>query len=397
MTEFDEPNSALILSKTKDSSKSIKSIFFSEEKKAEKELWEGEICGYQRAKELYGFQESYCFEDLLKILQRTLSKTNYFYFDFLGKDYFLIRESIRKLLSKQRSIQILNSKDLIGKLRLVKSELEVKRLKQAAEINIKAHLEAIRFARAGLFEYNLQALLEKTYTDHNLSLAYDSIVASGKNATVLHYTKNRDRLQEGQLVLIDAGCQKSYYASDITRTFPVGKRFTTPQKELYQAVLNTQKKLIEEIKAKTFEFFEQIQQKTIELLLEQMLQLGLIKVSKEQALAEKLYLRFYPHGVSHWLGLDVHDSSPYRDEQNRSLKLKAGMVLTIEPGLYFHESLLSLESEEQKKFNFALIKEFLGTGIRIEDDLLLSAESGCQVLTEKLPKEVEELEELKSN
>jgi len=394
LTNFDEPNSALILIKENLDNKINRSIFFSQKKELKKEIWEGKITGYQKAKELYGFDQSYDFEDLLKIFKENLAEINCCYFDFLEQDYFFLKQAIKQTLIEHRITQVFNIKSALGKLRLIKSQEEIKNLKQSAQVNIRAHLAAISLSKPGIHEYNLQAVLEKTYREHNQKIAYNSIVASGKNATVLHYTDNDRLLENQELVLIDAGCEKDYYASDITRTFPVGKRFTSKQKDIYQIVLDTQKSIITEISQQKIKFFSEIHKRTLDLLLDRLIQINLIRTSKEQAYFEKLYFKFYMHGTSHWMGLDVHDPCPYKDEKNQSLELKPGMVFTIEPGLYFHESLQKLENLGKEKLNIKLIQEYLGIGIRIEDNILITKD-GCEILTGNLPKEIKDLESLK--
>jgi Xaa-Pro aminopeptidase len=267
-------------------------------------------------------------------------------------------------------------------MRLVKTRAEIERLQRAAHITTEAHVAAMKIARAGMYEYEVEAVLHHAFRILGAErLGYPSIVASGSNACTLHYERNDRRMLGGELLLIDAAAEFDYYTADVTRTFPIGPQFTEAQREIYEAVLRAQKECIAEVRpGKTL---LAIHERAVEILIEEMRRLKILKGTAAQIRKQRRYTEFFPHGTSHWLGMDVHDIGRYYGtEPGQDRRLLAGQVFTVEPGLYF-----SPDSDAPAKYK--------GIGVRIEDDILVTSE-GCRVLTSAVPKEVEEIEALRS-
>ncbi|WP_143549599.1 M24B family metallopeptidase, partial [Rickettsiella grylli] len=259
-----------------------------------------------------------------------------------------------------------------------KSPTELEQLCQAAYISSKAHQRAMQACRPGLYEYQLEAeLLYAFYQQGSQALAYPNIVAGGANACILHYTKNHAPLKSGDLVLIDAGCEYNCYASDITRTFPVNGRFNSEQKAVYQVVFDVQRAIIALIKPGVG--WNQLQRCCVEWITQGLVDLGLLKGTINTLIQKKSYHKFYMHGCSHWLGLDVHDVGEYRVGK-KWRPLEPNMVLTVEPGIYIRPD----ENVDKKWWNI---------GIRIEDDVRVTHE-GCEVLTAHAPKTISDIEAL---
>jgi len=304
-------------------------------------------------------------------------------------------------------------------MRLRRSPAELVHQRRACEISREGHLEAMRFAAPGLSEYQVQAAMEFVFREAGSPRnGYPSIVASGANACILHYSENRRRLESGDLLLIDAACEYGYFSADITRTFPVNGRFTAPQRTIYELVLRAQLAAI--AAARPGNPYDAIHEAARRVLAEGLVALGVLPRGVEESLAMHHYREFYMHGTGHWLGMDVHDVGDYRI-QRQARVLEPGMVLTVEPGLYFDPerervafhlreynelemwerrdrlglpAAKALEEEEKaraEKVERAVPREFLGIGVRIEDDILITPD-GCEILTAGTPKTVEEVE-----
>jgi Xaa-Pro aminopeptidase len=273
--------------------------------------------------------------------------------------------------------EIADPRGILHEMRLRKTADEIALMKKAAAISEEAHREAARIARGGTYEYELQAVLDYTFRRRGGSgPAYASIVGGGKNATILHYIANDQPLVDGELVLIDAGCEYAGYASDVTRTYPVGGRYTGPAAELYEAVLRAQMACL--AAAKPGATLPEIHAIALRELVGGLVDLGLLAGDVSELIAREAYRPWYMHSTSHWLGLDVHDVGAYQtDGQPR--RLEPGMVFTIEPGLYVAADDASAP------------ERLRGLGVRIEDDVLVT-ESGCDVLTEAIPKAVADVE-----
>ncbi|MCS6955641.1 MAG: M24B family metallopeptidase, partial [Candidatus Calescibacterium sp.] len=240
-------------------------------------------------------------------------------------------------------------------------------------------IESMKNVKPGMYEYEVEAIIESIFRKHGAySSAYNPIIGSGINSTILHYNDNNALMKDGDLLLIDAGAEYNYYASDITRTFPINGKFSPEQKAVYEIVLKAQ---IEAIKmAKPGVKFHDIHDLTVKILSEGMLDIGLLKGSLDEVIEKEYYKKFYMHRTSHWLGIDVHDRGLYY-VKNKSRELQKGMILTIEPGLYIQENVTDVP------------KEFIGIGIRIEDDILIT-ENGNENLSERVPKSIDAIENL---
>jgi len=269
---------------------------------------------------------------------------------------------------------------LLDELRLFKSKDELKLMQRAADISVAAHAAAMRAARPGMHEYELQAEIERVFRMHDAVPAYGSIVGAGSNACVLHYVANNAPVQDGDLVLVDAGAEYRNYAADITRTFPANGRFSKPQRALHDLVGAAQAAALAQ--ARPGVPYEAGHQAAVQTLTEGLLRLGLLKGTLEKNVADGHYRRFYRHKTGHWLGLDVHDVGDYRIDGESRL-LEPGMVFTIEPGLYV--------APDDK----SVAAKWRGIGIRTEDDVLVTRD-GHEVLTGKLARSADEIEELMS-
>ena len=268
---------------------------------------------------------------------------------------------------------------ILHEMRLFKSAAEIRLLREAAEVSTKAHCRAMKTCQAGQYEYQVEAEIIHEFAYNGLrAVAYPSIVAGGSNACVLHYTDNHSKLKSGDLLLIDAGAECNHYAADITRTFPVSGEFSPPQKQLYQLVLDAQLAAIEKIKPGLA--WNLAHEVAVEILTTGLVELGLLKGKISQLIEDETYKQFYMHRIGHWLGMDVHDVGDYKVNDEWRI-LEAGMVLTVEPGLYIPK-----DCQE-------VAKKWRGIGIRIEDDVLVTAE-GCEVLTHSVPKTIDEIEQL---
>ncbi len=268
---------------------------------------------------------------------------------------------------------------IIHEMRLFKDAEELTLMRRAAEVSAQAHINAMQKCREGLYEYQIEAELIYCFMQQGLRhVAYPSIVAAGKNACTLHYTKNTGQLISGELLLIDAGAECDHYAADITRTFPISGRFTEPQKLLYQLVLDAQTAAIAQVKPGAS--WNHAHEAAVETLTKGLVALGLLKGSVKKLIKDEKYKAFYMHRTGHWLGMDVHDVGEYKINQHWRL-LEPGMVLTVEPGLYIPAHCKTVD------------KQWRGIGIRIEDDVLVTA-TGHEVLTQSVPKSIVEIEQL---
>lgn len=383
MSGFLEDNAYIVLSK-KDGVE--RSYFFVQKKEPEMELWTGKRLGTEEAKKLFFFDEIYESDSFAKELENILPGFRSVYCDmFENDDLFAEIKRIVKKVKKKRDVRLspssfINVTDTIERMRLVKSSEEIALIERALEITKEAHHTVMKKIKPSMLEYELQAEYEYTFKRRGAySDAYTTIVAGGDNANTLHYIKNSEVLKSGELVLIDAGCEYQMYASDITRTFPVNGKFSDAQREVYEMVLDVQLKVIEHIKPGGTK--SELQHYSEKLLTEGMVALGILKGSVGNLLDDKTFKKYYPHGIGHWLGLDVHDQAPYFDENSKEVLFVEGMVLTIEPGIYLPQS----DTEIPEKYR--------GIGIRIEDNILVTAD-GNRNLSEKIVKSVKEIENL---
>jgi len=371
LSGFLEDNSCLVFIKK---SKKTKTILFVAKKDKTQELWNGKRLGAEEAKKRFLVDEVYEYKELNTKLQEYIKDKKALYYDF-KLDYSKVK--VLKRYSKEvQSFDNISS--LVQKMRLKKSKSEIELIKKAISITKDAHHEAMRKAPSLKYEYQLQAEIEYEFKRQGAySDAYTSIVASGNSANTLHYIDNNQKMKRGELILIDAGCEYKYYASDITRTIPVNGVYAPAQKKLYKMILKTQLQVIKMIKPGVKR--SKLQKKAVELLSQGMIDLGILKGSLKKIIKKELYKKYYPHGIGHWMGIDVHDEAPYKYKNGREIPLKTGMVLTIEPGIYIDEN----DKDVPKKYR--------GIGIRIEDDILVT-KKGCRNLSAGIAKSIEEIE-----
>ena len=368
-----------------------KFILFVQPKDITKEVWSGYVTGVDAAKEKYGADEAYPINELEEKLPQYLINADKIYYR-LGRDkpfnetvlthYQRLLRTYPKRGSGPTAIQ--DTCTILHGMRLVKSDSELTLMRKAADIAVEAHNVAREMAKPGVYEYEIQAEMERIFRKHGGNgPAYPSIVASGANSCILHYIENNRQMRDGDLLLIDAGCSYGYFNSDITRTFPVGGKFTKEQKILYELVLSAQKQAIAQVKPGNA--YSSIHDTALRVLVEGMIELGILKGEIDKLIEEEKYKPYYMHRTGHWLGLDVHDVGVYQHGDDNPLILQPGQVLTVEPGIYIVPG--AEPAEEQPKVD----EKWMGIGIRIEDDVLVT-ESGCEVLTKGVPKEVSDIE-----
>lgn len=379
LTGFAEPEAVLVLVAD------AKSILFCREKNLGREIWDGFRHGPDGAKEAFGFDEAYPIAQLDEMLPQLLADQPNLYFH-LGADsewdaravgwLNRVREKARSGVSAPGAIQ--DVRVLLDEMRLFKMPDEVATMRRAADISGAAHVRAMRAAQPGGMEYHLEAELLHEFRRHGAQApAYTSIVAGGANACVLHYISNDAELRDGDLVLIDAGCELDGYASDITRTFPVNGSFSAPQKDLYELVLAAQTEALFHVKPG--QRWDAPHEAALKVLAQGMIDFGLCSGSLDEVLEKELYKPFYMHKTGHWLGMDVHDVGNYK-LAGAWRELQPGMALTVEPGCYVRPG-------------EGVPEHFWNIGIRIEDDVVVT-ETGCEVLTGAAPKKVAEIEAL---
>jgi len=382
LTGFPEPEAVLVLVPGR---KHGEAILFCRERDPEREGWDGPRSGPEGAVDRFGLDDAYPIDDLDEILPGLLEGRSRVYYHF-GRDTefdlkligWLNRVRAQVRSGAQPPHEFLELGHLLDELRLFKSPAELKLMQRAADISVKAHEAAMRAARPGMREYELQAEIERVFRMHDATPAYGSIVGAGGNACVLHYVANTAQSQDGDLVLVDAGAEYRNYASDITRTFPVNGRFGKEQRLLHDLVGAAQDAALAH--ARPGVPYESGHEAAVRTLTEGLLRLGLLKGTLEKNIADGQYKRFYRHKTGHWLGLDVHDVGDYRIDGDSRL-LEPGMVFTIEPGLYVAPG------------DTTVAAKWRGIGIRTEDDVLVTRD-GHKVLTGKLARSADEIEAL---
>ncbi len=383
LTGFEEPEAIAVLAPKRAEGAFI---LFNRPRHREKEIWEGPRAGQAGARKLYGANQAFSIEEFAEKLPNLLIGRKEIYcllginprFDeILFAAANKVRGRIRNGLSYPGAL--IDIGDLLHEMRLIKSTSEIKTMRKAAEIAAAAHVRAMKACKPGIPEYQLEAELLYEFQRNGARYpAYTSIVGSGANSCILHYNANNQIIRNGSLVLIDAGAEYHYYASDITRTFPANGKFSPEQRAVYNVVLEAQLAVIKIIKAGLP--WEKMHETALRVLTKGLVGLGLLRGNVNELLAKQAYLPFYMHRTGHWLGLDVHDVGHYAI-QGKWRKLQAGMVLTVEPGIYISSELKNVPAR------------WHNIGVRIEDDVLVTSK-GCEVLSRKVPKTVAEIEAL---
>ncbi len=378
LTGFDEPEAALVLD-----AQERKATFFVRPRDKEREVWDGPRAGVDGVKARFGADAAFVASELHEKLPNMLQNRRRVYYR-LGRDRRWddrLLGAIDRVRGRQRTgvtapNEIVDPGAVLHEMRLRKAPVEIETMRTAARITREAHELAMRRTRPGMHEYEVEALLLDTFRRHGSERpAYGSIVGSGPNACVLHYRRNDRRIDGGELLLIDAGCEYGYYASDVTRTFPVGRDFSREQQAIYELVLQAQLEGIEMVRPGVT--VDEIHRKSIDVITRGLLRLGLLKGELEKIVETEGYKRFFMHRTSHWLGMDVHDVGAYY-EAGKARPLEPGMVLTVEPGIYVAPD------------DDTVPPAWRGIGVRIEDDVLVTT-SGPEVLTEGIPKTVDEV------
>lgn len=381
LTGFNEPEAILVIETA-----SLQSILFNKSKNPQAEIWNGKILGQHGACEELGFANAYPINEFKIHLPKILTNTKNVYYDFSQLENYTnyIYPTIIDLKKTNRSgtnspTNLVDLAPEISEMRLIKSASEIELLKKAVNISIEAHKHVATSLKKSTSEADLEA--EFLYKLHKLgckNVAYESIVAVANNACTLHYIDNNQKLDRNSLILVDAGGEYANYAADITRVYPVNGRFNQEQRQIYELVLKAQRQAIALIRPGCL--WNSLQETIIKTITEGLVELNILKGDLDELLAKKAYVDFYMHGSGHWLGLDVHDCGAYKINNNWR-ELKAGMVLTVEPGIYIREGQKAVE------------KRWQGIGIRIEDDILVTVD-GYLNLSAELPVEIDAIEAL---
>jgi Xaa-Pro aminopeptidase len=361
-------------------------VLFCRERDPERELWDGLRAGQDGAISEYGADDAFPIGDIDDILPGLIEGRDRVYKAIGTNEAFdhRLMEWIKTIRGKARQgaqppSEFVALDHLLHDMRLFKSSNEVKVMKHAAEISARAHIRAMQASRAGLFEYHLEAELDYEFRKGGAKMpAYGSIVAAGRNACILHYRENDAPLKDGDLVLIDAGCEIDCYASDITRTFPVNGRFSPEQKAIYELVLKANEEAFKHITPG--KHWNEAHEATVRVITAGLVELGLLQGEVDALIASEAYKAFYMHRAGHWLGMDVHDVGDYKIGGEWRV-LEPGMAMTVEPGIY-------IAADNQN-----VAKKWRGIGVRIEDDVVVTR-TGCEILTTGVPKSVAEIEAL---
>jgi Xaa-Pro aminopeptidase len=383
LTGFAEPEAVAVLIPGR---RQAEYILFCQERDPEKEMWDGARTGQDGAREVYGADDSFPIGDLDEILPRMLEQCERVYYA-MGCDAEMDKRMsgwISGIRAKGRSgiqgpLEFIALDHYLHDMRLYKSRSEIKVMRDAAKISARAHRRAMQSCRPGMMEWQVEAELVHECTSAGARhQAYQSIVGGGANGCVLHYIDNDDELRDGELLLIDAGCELGYYASDITRTFPVNGRFSAAQRALYDLVLKAQLAAIDKVKPGNH--WNDPHMAAVRVITKGLVELGILRGRVPALIKEEAYKRFYMHRTGHWLGMDVHDVGDYMVDGDWRL-LEPGMALTIEPGIYIPAG------------SKGVARKWWNIGIRIEDDVVVTRQ-GNEILSKDAPKGAEEIEAL---
>ena len=384
LTGFNEPESVVVVIGGKPS----RSILFCRAKHEEREIWDGFRYGPEEAKTQFNFDDTFAIDEIDKILPQLIENKDAIFtpigiesnwdnkmMGWLNKTRSRAREGITAPAS------LIDVREILDEMRLIKDSDELDVMRRAAKISAEAHVNAMLATKPEKYEYEIEAELLYHFKKNGSQFpAYTSIVAGGKNACVLHYIENNAVLNDGDLLLIDAGCELDGYASDITRTFPVSGKFSGPQRMIYELVLDAQQAAMEATSRGNS--WQAPHDAATKVLAQGFIDLKLCHGSLDKVLENRDYSRYYMHRTGHWLGRDVHDVGNYKDDgQWRSLE--PGMVLTIEPGCYIRSAP-------------DIPEQFWNIGIRIEDDAIVNQDSGCEIITSGVPKTINDIESLMS-
>ncbi len=396
LTGFEEPGSAFILLP----SENKKFVMFVRQSNILMESWTGKRVGFNGAIKIYGADTAYGIGLFGKMLTKSLKGKKKIYLDTEDKDLVKLVDSLYKKANENSVKQNINVNDIVNEMRLIKDDFEIDLMRRACEITSDALINAYKIAKPGLYEYEIQAALEYIYTKNGSNYpAFISIIGSGVNSTIIHYEENNKMVENGDIILMDVGAEYKNYASDITRSIPANGRFSPEQKLIYEIVLKALKETTKLVKPGIG--LNELQKYTSQIITEGLAETGLI-TDKEKNWQTNIWM---PHGTSHWVGLDVHDvgDSKYMDKKGRILE--PGMVLTIEPGIYINQYIFDhlkeaygfqVSTDELKLFTEKVkdkVSRYSNIGIRIEDTILVT-EDGCEVLSEKAPKEIDEIESI---
>ena len=376
MTGIDEPN---LLNMIYREAGKNHSILFRNNTTDHEKVWEGIRLDNNEILEMYGFTEIHNYDEYQEKISSFLEKKENIYIDDgINKELDMFLSSKLPDIGNNKQVNSLFPKNkialstIIHKMRLVKSDYEIELMKNAAQVSILAHEQAMKKSKPGIYEYELDAEIKYIFNKHNMHFAYMSIVGGGDNACTLHYIKNNHLLKNNELVLIDAAAENKGYASDITRTFPVNGKFTQEQALIYDIVLSAQEKVIEFLKPGVT--WDKVHEISVKEISQGLINLSILPDDIEMVINDGLYKEFFMHKTGHWIGLDVHDVGDYE-----GILFEPGMVITVEPGIYISSSNKNVE------------KKWRGIGVRIEDDVLITS-NGCEVITKKLAKKIDEVE-----
>jgi len=383
LTGFDEADAVAVFAPGREQGEYILFCHEYDEKTA---LWVGANAGIDNAMKVFGADDAFPIDDIDDILPGLLENKNKLYFPMGSSPAFdqQLMDWSQQVRSRSRAgvtapVEFISTDHLLHEMRLIKSSQEIKQMKKAAKISVVAHKKAMQVCKPSMYEYEIDAILKHHFISNGAQQeAYPAIVGGGVNGCILHYVQNKAQLNDGELLLIDAGCEWEKYASDITRTFPINGVFSVEQKALYQLVLDSQYAAIEQVKPGNH--WNDPHEAAVKVLTKGLVKLGILTGRVPTLIKNEAYKSFYMHRTGHWLGMDVHDVGDYKIDKQWRL-LEPGMVLTVEPGLYIQPNATDVD------------KKWRGIGIRIEDDVLVT-KKGHEVLTADAPKEVKDIEAL---
>nr|WP_096777733.1 Xaa-Pro aminopeptidase [Izhakiella australiensis] len=382
LTGFNEPEALLVIIKSAENHSHT--VLFNRLRDLTAEIWFGRRLGQDAAPQRLNLDRALAWDELEQQLPQLLNGLDVVYhaqglYGFADSAVFAAIERLRNGSRQNLSAPatLTDWRPIVHEMRLFKSPGELAVLREAGRISALAHTRAMQQCRPGNFEYQLEGEILHEFTRHGARFpSYNTIVGAGENGCILHYTENESRMQDGQLVLIDAGCELYGYAGDITRTFPVNGKFSAPQREIYDIVLASLDKALTLFAPGTS--IRRVNQEVVRIMVTGLVALGILQGEVDTLIAEQAHRQFFMHGLSHWLGLDVHDVGHYGVDRDRPLE--PGMVLTVEPGLY-----IAPDAEVPERYR--------GIGIRIEDDIVITA-NGNENLTDSVVKKAEEIEAL---